>query len=63
MQSAGFTSKYLLLDFSNQRILITIYIYIYILSNAKSADGGNDSIFGFSIYNIHVTQNPNKCSM
>ena len=37
-----------------------MYIYILILSNTKSADGGNDSIFGFSINNIHVIQNPKK---
>ena len=30
------------------------------LSNAKSANGGNDSIFGFSFYNIHVIQNPQE---
>ena len=35
---------------------------VLILSNAKSADGGNNSIFGFSI-NIHVIQNPNESSM
>ena len=38
-------------------IYIYIYIYILILSNAKSANSGNDSIFGFSICNIHVIQN------
>ena len=40
-----------------------IYIYILILSNVESADGGNDSIFGFSIYNIHVILNPKESSM
>ena len=39
------------------------YIYIYILSNAKSADGRNDSVFGFSFYNIHVIQNPKESSL
>ena len=34
-----------------------MYIYILILFNAKSADGGNDSIFRYSFYNIHVIQN------
>ena len=33
-------------------------MYILTLSNAKSAEGGNDSIFGSSFYNIHVIQNP-----
>ena len=33
------------------------------LSNAESADGRNDSIFGFSIYNTHVIQNPTESSM
>ena len=27
---------------------IYIYIYIYILFNTKSADGRNDSVFGFT---------------
>ena len=40
-----------------------MYIYILILSNAKSADGGNNSIFRFSIYNIHVIQNLKESSM
>ena len=39
---------------------ILIIIYICTLSNAKSADGGIDFIFGFSFYNIHVIQNPKE---
>ena len=52
--------------------MLYIYIYIYVcvcvcvcvcvLSNAKSADGGNNSIFGFSFYNIPVIQNPKERS-
>ena len=41
----------------------SIYIYILILSRAKSAGGGNDSIFGFSFFNIHVIQNPKESSL
>ena len=33
------------------------------LSNTKSADDGNNSIFEFSFYNIHVIQNPKESSM
>ena len=33
------------------------------LSNAKSADGGNYSVFRISFYNIHVIQNPKESSM
>ena len=40
----------------NTHIYIYIYIYIFILSNAKSVDGGNNSILGFSFFNIHVIQ-------
>ena len=40
-----------------------MYIYIYILSNAKSSRGWNDSIFGFSFYNIYAIQNPKESSM
>ena len=38
-------------------------IYIYILSKAKSADGGNHSILGFSFFNIHAIQNPKASPM
>ena len=38
-------------------------MYILILSIGKSADDGNDSIFGFSINNICVIQNPKESSM
>ena len=34
------------------------YIYILILSNAKSPDRGNDSTLRFSFFNTHVIQNP-----
>ena len=30
----------------------------YILSKDKPADGENNSILGFSFFNIHVIQNP-----
>ena len=30
------------------------------LSYAKSADGGNDSILGFYSFNIHIIQNPKE---
>ena len=33
------------------------YVCVYILSKAKSAKSGNDSILGFSFFNIHVIQN------
>ena len=36
---------------------------ILILSNAKSTNEGNDSIFRFSINNIHVIQNKKESSM
>ena len=36
---------------------------IQILFKAKSADGGNDFIFWFSIFNIHVIHNPVESSM
>ena len=42
---------------------IYIYIYIYISPNAGSGDGGNDSIFGLSIDNIHVIQNSKESSV
>ena len=48
---------------THTHIYIYIYIYIYILSNAKSVDGGNDSILGFSFFNIHIIQNPKESSM
>ena len=46
-----------------QKRNIYLYIYILISSNAKPVDGENDSIFQFSIYNIHVIQNPKENSM
>ena len=50
-------------NWRNIYIYIYIYIYLLILSIAKSDDGGNDSIFRFSIYNIHVIQNPKESSI
>ena len=40
-----------------------MYMPILILSNAKSTNSGNDSILGFSFYNIHVIQHPKESSM
>ena len=39
------------------------YIHILILSNAKSVDGGNNSISGISFFNIYVIQYPKESSM
>ena len=43
-----------------KKLLERIKLALYILSNAKSVNGGNNSIFGFSTYNIHVIQNQKK---
>ena len=42
---------------------LSLSLYIYILSNAKLTDGRNDSIIGFSFFNIHVIQNSKESSM
>ena len=36
---------------------------VCVLSKAKWADGGNNSILGFSFFNIHVIQNSIVSSM
>ena len=33
---------------------VCMYVSIHIISNAKSGDGGNDSILGFSFFYIHL---------
>ena len=43
-------------------VCVCVCVYPYI-SNAKSAEGGYDSIFGFSISNIHVIQNQIKLNV
>ena len=40
-----------------------VCVCMYISSITKSVDSGKDSIFRFSIYNIHVIQNPKDSSM
>ena len=40
-----------------------MYLYILILSNAKSADDENISILGCSIYKIDVIKNPKETLM
>ena len=39
---------------------VCVCVCVCVLSNAKSVDSGNDSIFGFSINNIHIIQNSKR---